>query len=122
MHKLSIATLAIIISGCSYQPISPTSTDEATKPDSLPSGFAVVDRDPNGYYVCLASTDRATPGAIDSIAKAFGDKYDRINICLEPASQRGEEYIAIIGDQIFDYTTDHIYSLYTVSQPSKNQQ
>ncbi|WP_289769216.1 hypothetical protein [Muribaculum intestinale] len=78
---------------------------------SIPVGFSVIEHHPDGFYIRLTSAQRATPAIIRSIADTLADKFDRIDLCLDVAHERGDEYASIIGSQVFDYDNDRILSL-----------
>lgn len=113
LHKLSIL-IALALVSCS-QPTErhqdPALADAVTEAISLPTGFSVVEKQPNGYFIRLSSAERATPSAIRSIADTFSGKFDRIDLCLDVAHERGDEYASIIGSQVFDYENDNIYTI-----------
>lgn len=112
-YKLSIL-IALAFISCG-QPskitdsvVVPTS---AVVADSIPAGFSIVEKQPDGYFIRLSSAERATPSAIRSIADTFSGKFDRIDLCLDVAHERGDEYASIIGSQVFDYENDNIYTI-----------
>lgn len=117
-YKLSIL-LALAFISCEQ---SSKLTDSVATPtaavvaDSIPAGFSVVEKQPDGYFIRLSSAERATPSAIRSIVDTFSGKFDRIDLCLDVAHERGDEYASIIGSQVFDYENDNIYSLNQVSK------
>ena len=72
-YKLSIL-IALAFISCG-QPskitdsvVVPTS---AVVADSIPAGFSIVEKQPDGYFIRLSSAERATPSAIRSIADTF---------------------------------------------------
>lgn len=117
-HKLSILSV-IILCGCSQpQDINHRATvpQTVTLSDSIPAGFSVIEQHPNGYFIRLASAERADAATIRAIAASFSGKFDRVDLCLDVAHERGDEYTSIIGYQVFDHENDNIYSLNTVSK------
>ena len=92
-------------------------TDSVTTPtaavvaDSIPAWFSVVEKQPDGYFIRLSSAERATPSAIRSLVDTLSGKFDRIDLCLDVAHERGDEYASIIGSQVFDYENDNIYTI-----------
>lgn len=112
-YKLSIL-LALAFISCgqpSKLPDSVATTTAAVVADSIPAGFSVVEKQPDGYFIRLSSAERATPSAIQAIAATFSGKFDRIDLCLDVAHERGDEYASIIGSQVFDYENDNIYNI-----------
>ena len=112
-YKLSIL-FALAFMSCGQ---SSKLTDSVTTPmaavvtDSIPAGFSVVEKQPDGYFIRLSSAERATPSAIRSLVDTFSGKFDRIDLCLDVAHERGDEYASIIGSQLFDYENDNIYTI-----------
>ena len=118
LHKLSILfTLALM--GCSQSSRLP---EQATQPvasvvsDSLPAGFSVIEKHPAGYFIRLASAERVNSSTIRELASTFAGKFDCVDLCLDVAHERGDEYASIIDGKVFDYENDNIYSL---NSPSK---
>ena len=116
MHKLFII-LAFSLAACV------NSVDKAKQsPEmeyqtlALPAGYTVVEQSPDGYFIRLASAERADAATIRAIADTYSDKFDRIDLCLDVAHERGDEYTSIIGHQVFDHENDTIYSLNPVSK------
>lgn len=83
---------------------------------SLPDGFSIIEQQPDGYFIRLASEERAGHSALCILADAFSGKFDRVDLCLNVAHERGDEYASIIGYQVFDHENDNIYSLNTISK------
>lgn len=118
LHKLSIL-IALALVSCSqptehYQ--EPAQADAVTETVSLPAGFTVIEQQPDGYFIRLASAERASSGTIRELAVELSDKFDRVDLCLDVAHERGDEYASIIGYQVFDHENDNIYSLKPVSK------
>jgi lipoprotein len=112
-HKLSILSV-IILCGCSQPQDSnhrATVHPAVTLSDSIPAGFSVIEQHPNGYFIRLASAERADATTIHAIAATFSGKFDRVDLCLDVAHERGDEYTSIIGYQVFDHENDNIYTL-----------
>lgn len=118
LHKIQ-SILMVALVGCSQ---SLERTESMTRPQTIvfsesnPAGFSVIEQHPNGYFIRLASAERADVATIRAIADTFAGKFDRIDLCLDVAHERGDEYTSIIGYQVFDHEKDHIYSLKTVSK------
>lgn len=118
LHKLSIL-IAFALVSCS-QPTErhqvQAQSDAVAEAVSLPAGFTVIEQQPDGYFIRLASAERASSGTIRELAVEFSDKFDRVDLCLDVAHERGDEYASIIGYQVFDHENDNIYSLNQVSK------
>ena len=114
VYKLSIL-LALALVGCSQPnnelPGSSAQPHAAVASGSIPAGFSVIEQQPDGYFIRLASAERASLSTIRTIADSFNGKFDRVDLCLDVAHERGDEYASIIGYQVFDYENDNIYSL-----------
>lgn len=113
LHKLSIL-FALTIVGCSQsaeRPSSTTTSQAAIISVQLPAGFSVIEQQPDGYFIRLASTERASSATIRALAATFNDTFDRVDLCLDVARERGDEYASIIDSQVFDHENDIIYSL-----------
>lgn len=113
LHKLSIL-IAFALVSCS-QPTErhqvQAQSDAVAEAVSLPAGFTVIEQQPDGYFIRLASAERASSGTIRELAVEFSDKFDRVDLCLDVAHERGDEYASIIGCQVFDHENDNIYTL-----------
>lgn len=107
LHKLSIL-IALALVSCS-QPTErhqkPAQSDAVTEAVSLPAGFTIIEQQPDGYFVRLASAERASSGTIRELAVELTDKFDRVDLCLDVAHERGDEYASIIRNQVFDTRT-----------------
>lgn len=117
-HKLSILSV-IILCGCSQPQESnhrATVPPAVTLSDSIPAGFSVIEQHPNGYFIRLASAERADATTIRAIAATFSGKFDRVDLCLDVAHERGDEYLAIIDGKVYDYEKYRIYSLNSISK------
>lgn len=118
LRKLSIL-LALALVGCS-QPAErakvTAQTQAATVSVPIPVGFSVIEQQPDGYFIRLASAERADNTTIHTIADTFYGKFDRVDLCLDVAHERGDEYTSIIGYQVFDHENDNIYSLNSISK------
>lgn len=123
MHKLLII-LAITLSACGKitdtgkpEPSFATAASPApTHRSSLPSGFTVIERSPDGFFIRLASAERASSGAICELADSLSGSFDRVDLCLDGAHERGDEYLAIIDGKVYDYENNRIYSLNSISK------
>lgn len=82
----------------------------------LPDGFTVVEQSSNGYFIRLASAERASSATIRELADSLADYFDRVDLCLDVAHERGDEYLAIIEGKVYDYETNRIYSLNSISK------
>ncbi len=119
VYKLPIL-LVLALVGCS-QPNNELSgssaqSHAAVASVSIPAGFSVIEQHPDGYFIRLASAERASAATIRSIADSFNGKFDRVDLCLNVAHERGDEYASIIGFQVFDHENDNIYSLNSISK------
>ncbi len=113
VHKLSIL-LAFAFVGCSQADNHSEMTAQpqaAVISTPIPAGFSVIEQQPDGYFIRLASAERASAATIRSLADTFNGKFDRVDLCLDVAHDRGDEYASIIGYQVFDHENDNIYSL-----------
>lgn len=115
-NKLTILfTLALM--GCTQTPTEHKETP-ATKElvatvqtTPLPDGVKIVEQQPDGYFVRVATTERVGTSTIRAIATALAGRYDRIDLCIESAHERGEEYASVIDGKLYDYTNDKITAL-----------
>lgn len=78
---------------------------------SLPSGFSVIEQQPDGYFIRVASSSAASLVEVRSVMAAIGSRYDRIDFCTVSACARGDEYLSVIGRTVYDYEHDIIFSL-----------
>ena len=118
VYKLSIL-FALALVGCSQShDLSGSSAQPhaAVVSVSIPAGFSVIEQHPDGYFIRLASAERASTATIHTIADTFNGKFDRVDLCLNVAHERGDEYASIIGFQVFDHENDNIYSLNSISK------
>lgn len=118
VYKLSIL-LALALVGCSQSnELSGSSAQPhaAVATVSIPAGFSVIEEHPDGYFIRLASAERASAATIRTIADTSNGKFDRVDLCLTVAHERGDEYASIIGYQVFDHENDNIYSLNSISK------
>lgn len=118
VQKLSIL-LALALVGCSQSnELSGSSAQPhaAVASESIPAGFSVIEQHPDGYFIRLASAERASAATIRSIADTFNGEFDRVDLCLDITHERGDEYASIIGFQVFDHENDNIYSLNSISK------
>lgn len=113
MHKLFFI-LALALAACENTADtteSPTGSVPGIEVTSLPVGFTVVEQSSDGYFIRLASAERASFGTIRKLADYLSGSFDRIDLCLDGAHERGDEYIAIIDGKVFDYENNSIYSI-----------
>lgn len=120
MHKLLII-LTLSMAACNNsaeisEPSSQTITVATSRGFSLPSGYAIVEQSDCGYFIRLSSAERATVGTIREVAESLSGKFDRVDLCLDIAHERGDEYLSIIDGKVFDYANNNIYSLNTISK------
>lgn len=112
MRKLLIF-IAILMSACG---ISTPSADDTLCSQHLPAGFSIVEQGNDGSFIRISSPQRASSAAIDELAATFGSKFDRIDLCFDTATDRGDEYLAIIDSKVYDYENNRIYSLNPISK------
>lgn len=121
MHKLFII-LTLSLGACGKTADTATSAPAfatvATPyhSTSLPAGFSVVEQSSNGYFIRLASAERASSGTIRELADSLSGSFDRVDLCLDVAHERGDEYLAIIDGKVYDYEKNRIYSLNSISE------
>lgn len=118
LYKLSILIVLALV-GCSQpakRPESSTQSQASVVSVSIPAGFSLIEQQPDGYFIRLASAERASRSTIRTLADTFHGKFDRVDLCLDVAHERGDEYTSIIGYQVFDHENDNIYSLNPVSK------
>lgn len=120
MHKLFIL-IPIALAACGHRSdvAESTETSEAltetvSSVSSIPTGFTVVERSTDGYFIRLASAERASSATIRTLGAALSGPFDRIDLCLDAAHERGDEYLSIIGGMVYDYEYDLIYPLNTM--------
>ncbi|WP_290393389.1 hypothetical protein [uncultured Duncaniella sp.] len=116
LNKLTILfTLALV--GCTAasdhkEASAPPSADVASVESlSLPEGFTIVEKQPQGYFVRVASSERASVSTIQTIATSLDGKFDRIDLCTFAAHERGDEYASIIDGKLYDYVNDKITTI-----------
>lgn len=118
LHKLSIL-IALALVSCSQsteQHQDPAQSAAVSEAVSLPAGFTVIEQQPDGYFIRLASAERASSGSIRELADTLSGIFDRVDLCLNVAHERGDEYASIIGYQVFDHENDNIYILNPISK------
>lgn len=121
MHKLFIL-MALTLAACGKTTdtatSAPTFATAAAQSHqySLPAGFTVVEQSSVGYFIRLASAERASSGTIRELADSLSGSFDRVDLCLDVAHERGDEYLAIIDGKVYDYENNRIYSLNSISK------
>ncbi|MBD5258442.1 MAG: hypothetical protein HDS52_07135 [Barnesiella sp.] len=117
-RKLSILFILALTSCTAYEEREEVAeqVSPAAARETIPTGFTVVEQSPAGYFIRISSPERVTSGAIHSLCRAFDGRFDRIDLCLDDAHERGDEYASIIGNKVFDYDNDTIYSLNSTSK------
>lgn len=116
MHKLFIL-MALTLAACGKTTDTATSAPTfataaaQSHQSSLPAGFTVVEQSSDGYFIRLASAERASSGTIRELADSLSGSFDRVDLCLDVAHERGDEYLAIIDGKVYDYENNRIYSL-----------
>lgn len=115
MKTKLIFLIALACSACSSSPEytvpEVVSHFETTESLSLPDGFNVVEAHPDGYFVRVSSAVKADHSDLVKLAECFSTRFDRIDLCLDSAHERGDEYTSIMGRQVYDYVKDEIYTL-----------
>lgn len=121
MHKLFII-MTLTLAACgrttdtgTYAPTLATAAAPSSS-SSLPAGFAVVEQSADCSFIRLTSADRASSLAIRELAEALSDTFGRVDLCLNVAHERGDEYLAIIDGKVYDYENNRIYSLNSISK------
>lgn len=116
MNYLKLSLLSLVLCACSQVNREPATAvpSAAIETVALPQGFSVVEQNPNGFFIRISSAHMATNSEIRLLAKTLIGKFDRVDLCVDFASDRGDEYGAIIGSQYFDYIDDEIYQLSTL--------
>lgn len=121
MHKLFIL-MALSLAACGKTTDTATFASTFTMSaahsnhSSLPAGFTVVEQSSDGYFIRLASAERASSGTIRELADSLSGSFDRVDLCLDVAHERGDEYLAIIDGKVYDYENNRIYSLNSISK------
>lgn len=122
MHKLFIL-IAFALAACGNStdiaksvPATTTASASTSLQSSLPAGFTVVEQSSDGYFIRLASAERASSGTIRELADSLSGSFDRVDLCLDVAHERGDEYLAIIDSKVYDYENNRIYKLNTISK------
>ena len=77
----------------------------------MPPGFTVIEQSPDNFFIRLSSAERASSTTISQLSDSLSGTFGRIDLCLNFAQERGDEYASIIGSQVFDYQINNIYSL-----------
>lgn len=115
MKTKLLIIFALTCSACSSSPeyTAPevVSQSDTTQSFSLPDGFNIVEAHPDGYFVRLSSAIKADRSDLVKLAECFSTRFDRIDLCLDSAHERGDEYTSIMGRQVYDYVKDEIYTL-----------
>lgn len=116
MNYLKLSLLSLVLCACSQVNREPATSmaNEAIESVALPQGFTIVEQNPNGFFIRIASAHMATNSEIRVLANTLIGNFDRVDLCVDFASDRGEEYGAIIGSQYFDYIDDEIYQISTL--------
>ncbi len=114
MRKLFIL-MALAMAACSnpadIAKSVPASAVATTASPAMPAGFTIVELSPDGYFIRLASAERASGNTLRNLADSFAGSFDRIDLCLDTARERGDEYLAIIDGKVYDYENNLIYYL-----------
>lgn len=110
MNYLKLILLSLVLCACSQVNREPATTKpiEVVETIAIPQGFTIIEQNPNGYFIRIASAHMATNCEIRMLAETLIGDFDRVDLCVDFASDRGEEYGAIIGSQYFDYINDEI--------------
>lgn len=111
MHKLFLTILPLLGSCTGTYERSETSCPNSSCHYNLPAGLSVVEQSPEAYFIRLASSERVSELIIRSTADSLSDYFDRIDFCLEDAHERGDEYLSLIGNTVYDHENDEIYPL-----------
>lgn len=115
LNKLTIlfllAAVGCTTSGEHKEASTATKTTATVSTETLPEGFTVIEKHPLGYFIRVASSERATKGTIQTIATSLAGKFDRIDLCTVIAHERGDEYASIIDGKFYDYVNDQITAL-----------
>lgn len=121
MHKLFIL-MALTLAACGKTTDTATSAPTfataaaQSHQSSLPAGFTVVEQSSEGYFIRLASAERASSSTIRELADSLSGSFDRVDLCLDVAHERGDEYLAIINGNVYDYENNRIYPLNSISK------
>ena len=81
----------------------------AVKPASISAGgflFNIAEQKPTA--IRLSMERKLTHAEMKSVVNDLKDKYSNIMFCVDPKTQRGEEYAAYANGTMFDYDTDEI--------------
>lgn len=108
MHKLFLS-LALFLAACSdsAERTAPAAGSVASC-SNLPAGLSVIEQSPNGYFIRLASAERVSASEIKATGEALSGQFDRIDFCVDIAHERGDEYLSIIGNTVYDHSADEI--------------
>lgn len=115
LNKLTIL-FALTLVGCNKpvehkETAATTESVAAVETVSLPEGFTIVEQQPQGFFIRVASSERASIGTIRTISASLSGKYDRIDLCRVATPGRGDEYASIIDGKLYDYENDIISSI-----------
>ena len=114
MYNKLLILLFTTLLGCT-QPSSDNPTTRqssaAVRSYTLSAGFSVIEQQPDGYFIRISSAERASAATISAIATELAGKFDRVDICIDASHERGDEYLSIIGNRVFDYENDNIYTI-----------
>lgn len=114
MYKtILFISLSLFLASCTGQPERDSSPypKAVGQSVSVPYGFSVVEQNDDGYFIRLSSPERASVGALHTIAESLSGTFDRIDLCLDVAHERGDEYLSIVAGKVYDYENDNIYPL-----------
>ena len=111
MHKL-LPFAVLLLAGCTgTNTPAPVADNRESIEVCLPTGLAIVEQQPDGYFIRLSSPSRVSTGQINAAIEALEGSFDRIDFCTDAAHERGDEYLSVIEGCVYDYENDIIYSL-----------
>lgn len=113
MNKNIVFIFLLLLAACAggQQRESSPCPETVCEAISIPAGFSVVERNADGNFIRVSSPERVSVGALHALAEALSGAYERIDVCLDAAHERGDEYLSIIAGKVYDYENDNIYPL-----------
>lgn len=106
MKIILIFIMAGTLASCA-SPSAPVAADVAA-PEPV---VTVVELNPAGNFIRLSSPKRLNDSTLRRVALEYLRNYERIDFCIDSATERGCEYISAAGCTILDYSTGLIIPL-----------
>lgn len=110
MHKL-FKFFSVLFASCSSS--GSQSTEVSSEPDSFVDipGISIVEQSSKGLFIRLSSPGELSAADVKAIVKYYNGRFDRIDLCVDDAKDRGEEYLSVSESTVFDYRSNTIVKL-----------